>query len=91
MSDKTQKPDDDAKPSVTLAGKVEKIIAPLDPEEPEKVQISIPSADTLYREIRIENKLQDHDGEDVSLKPGADVDVTVEAEPKETTPKSKSA
>jgi hypothetical protein len=33
----------------------------------------------LYKEIRIDNKLQDRDGEKVKLKPGAEVDVTIEA------------
>lgn len=68
------------KPSVTLPGKVEKVIAPATPEETEKVQISIEEADTLYREIRIENSLTDEEGNEVKLKEGVDVDVTVEAE-----------
>lgn len=43
------------KPSVTLPGKVEKIIESARPSEPEKAEISVEGADTLYREIRIEN------------------------------------
>jgi hypothetical protein len=35
----------------------------------------------LYREIRIENALVDQNGEKVRLKPGAEVEVTVEAPP----------
>jgi len=35
---------------------------------------------TSTKEIRVENTLQDEDGEPVSLKPGAEVEVTIEAE-----------
>ena len=58
------------------------------PSVPEKAQIAVEGADHLYRELRIENTLTDENGEKVRLKPGADVEVTVEAEPGATTPKS---
>lgn len=74
------------KPSVTLPGTVEKIIKSPIPSEPEKAQIAIEGADDLYREIRIENKLTNDAGEAVRVKPGAQVEVTVEAEPEVTTP-----
>ena len=67
------------KPSVTLPGKVEKVIGPM-ADEPEKVQISIDDADHLYRELRIENSLKDSTGEEVRLQEDQSVDVTVEAE-----------
>ena len=73
--------------SVTLAGTVDKIISPPRSSEPEKVQISIEGADELYKEIRIENLLTDENGEEVSLKKGAEVEVTVEADKDATTPK----
>ena len=76
------------KPAVTLPGKVQKIIRPSNPAEPEKAQIEVDGADYLYREIRVENKLTDQNGQDVSLKPGAEVDVTIAAEPTETVPAS---
>jgi hypothetical protein len=76
------------KPNVTLPGKVEKIIESAGPSEPEKAEISIEGADPLYQEIRIENSLTDENGDEVSLKKGAEVDVTVEAEKSSTTPKS---
>ena len=79
------------KPNVTLPGKVEKIIEPADPREPEKAEISIEGGDSLYQEIRIENSLRDQDGNEVHLKEGADVDVTVEAEKDATVPKSDDA
>ena len=41
-------------------------------------------ADHLYKELRIENNLTDEDGNQVRLKQGAKVDVTVEAEPEAT-------
>jgi hypothetical protein len=76
------------KPSTTLPGTVEKIIKPVSPEEPEKAQIAIHGADDLYREIRIENTLTDEKGEKLSLKKGAEVEITVEAPPDATTPQS---
>jgi hypothetical protein len=35
---------------------------------------------SLYREIRVENALNDEHGNEVSLKPGAEVQVTIEAD-----------
>jgi hypothetical protein len=67
------------KPSATLPAVVEKIIKPQTPGEPEKAQITVEGADHLYRELRIENTLVDEDGNKVKLKPGAEVDVTIEA------------
>ena len=77
------------KPSTTLPGVVEKIIKSPLPNEPEKAQIAIEGADELYKEIRIENTLTDKDGNQVSLKKGAEVEVTVEAHGAATTVKSK--
>ena len=76
------------KPSATLPGTVEKIIKPPHPSEPEKAQIAVEGADHLYKELSIENNLTDEDGNEVRLKQGAKVDVTVEAEPEATTVKS---
>lgn len=73
------------KPSTTLPATVEKIIKPILPSEPERAQIAIHSADHLYREVRIENTLTDENGEKVRLKPGAEVEVTITAEPEATT------
>lgn len=77
------------KPSTTKPGIVERIIKPVVPEEPEKAQIAVEGADHLYREIRIENTLIDDNGKEVKLKEGAEVEVIVEADPKDTTPKNK--
>jgi hypothetical protein len=75
------------KPSTTLPATVEKIIKSPSPSEPEKAQIAVEGADDLYRELRIENTLTDEKGEKVGLKPGAEVEVTIEADPKATTRK----
>ena len=74
------------KPKTTKPGVVQKIIEPRVPHEPEMAEIAIEGADHLYREIRIENALEDEKGKAVKLKPGAQVEVTVEADPKETAP-----
>ena len=73
--------------STTLPGIVEKIVPPIQPGQPEKAQISVEGADHLYREIRIENALTDENGREVALKPGAEVEVTIAAEPDATIPK----
>ncbi len=74
------------KPSTTLPATVEKIIKSPSPSVPEKAQIAVEGADHLYRELRIENTLVDENGDKVNLKQGADVEVTIEAEPEATTP-----
>ena len=51
------------------------------------MEIAVEGAEGLYREICIENKLTDQNGNEVLLKPGAEVQVTVEAEPEDTAPK----
>lgn len=76
------------KPSVTLPGTVEKILKS-EASEPENMQIAIEGGDDLYREIRIENSLTAENGDEVRLKEGAEVDVTVEADPEATKPKNK--
>lgn len=68
-------------PSTTLIGTVEKIIKPRVPNEPERAQIVVEGADHLFKELRIENALTDAAGNRVHLKPGAKVQLTVEAEP----------
>jgi hypothetical protein len=72
------------KPSTTMPATVEKIIKPVFPSQPERAQIAVHGADHLYRELRIENSLTDENGETVRLKPGAEVEVTIAADPKDT-------
>ena len=45
------------KPSVTLPGKVEKIIPGVVATMPDKAQIAVEETDHLYKEIRVENTL----------------------------------
>ena len=70
------------KATATLPGKVEKVIKPHpQSNEPEKAQIAVEGADHLYREIRVPNRLVDDNGHKVKLQEGAEVDVTIEADP----------
>lgn len=78
------------KPSVTLPGVVQKIIPPVAPVVPGKAQISVEGADDLYKEIRVENALEDKDGKKAELKPGAEVKVTIEADKSATVTKEQS-
>ena len=74
-----------AKKRKKLRGIVQKVIKPLTPREPEKAEISIDEGDDLYREIRVENVVTDENGKKARLKPGAKVDVVVEADTDATT------
>lgn len=73
------------KPSTTLPATVEKIIKSPAPGVPDKAQIAVEGADHLYRELRVENTLIDENGEKVQLKLGAEVEVTIAADPEATT------
>ena len=89
MSDKPKDEEEDQDAAaVTLPGKVEKVIPPIHPSLPEKAEISVEGADDLYREIRVENTLSDERGNEVGLKPDAEVDVTIEADADATKPKN---
>ena len=57
------------------------------PAQSGKAEIEVREADDLYKEIRIENTLQDSKGKKVKFKKGADVDLTIETDEKDTTPK----
>ena len=63
-------------PSVTIPGTVEKII-PVTSNQPEKAQVGIAGAVKSHRDFQIENVLTDEHGDDVKLKKGSPVDVTV--------------
>jgi hypothetical protein len=69
-------------PSTTIPGTVDKIIPSPRPSQPEKAQIAVGGADHGYRDLRIENTLTDEHGDDVRLKKGAHVEVTVTVESK---------
>jgi hypothetical protein len=69
------------RPSLTLPGTVGKIIPSPHSSKPEKAQIAVKGADRPHRDLRIENALIDEHGDDVKLKKGAHVEVTVTAGP----------
>jgi hypothetical protein len=64
---------------VSLPGIVDKIIPAVGDQQPEKAQIAIEGPEHLYREIRIENSLQNDAGDAVRLKLGSRVKVIIEA------------
>jgi hypothetical protein len=64
-------------PSTTMPGTVNKIIPSPRPSQPEKAQIAVEGTD--HQHLRIENTLTDENGDDVRLKKGAHVEVTVTA------------
>jgi hypothetical protein len=72
-------------PSTIMPGTVDKIIPSPRPSQPEKAQITVDRNDHRHRALRIENTLTDEHGDDVKLKKGAHVEVTVTAEPKTPT------
>jgi hypothetical protein len=67
------------RPSASVPGTVDRIIRSPSPSKPGKAQIAVDVPDKLYRDLRIENALIDEHGEDVKLKKGAHVEVTVTA------------
>lgn len=73
------------KPSATMPGSVDQIIPSPGPSQPEKAQIAVDGADQRYRHLRFENLLTDENGDDVKLKKGAHVHVTVTEESKTST------
>ena len=66
-------------PSTTVPGTVDKIIPSPRQGQSEKVQIALDETDPRYRDFRIENTLTDEHGDDVKLKKGGHVKVTVTA------------
>jgi len=66
-------------PSTTMSGIVDKII-PQRAIRPEEAKITVDAADRQHRDLQIENSLTDENGDDVKLKKGAHVEVTIAAE-----------
>jgi hypothetical protein len=64
-------------PSTTMPGTVKKIIPSPRTNLLEKAQIAVAGAPRPYRDLRIENTLTDEHGDDVRLKKGAHVEITV--------------
>jgi hypothetical protein len=74
--------------STSMRATVAKIIPSRDRKQPEKAQIAVDKAARRYRNLRIENSLTDKHGDEVKLKKGAHVEVTVAAADKTSTRKS---
>ena len=66
-------------PSTAMPGTVKKIIPSPGASLPEKAQIAVSGAPRPYRDLHIENTLTDEHGDDVRLKKGAHVEITVTA------------
>ena len=73
-------------PSATMVGTVEKIVPSSRPSHPEQAQIAVDGAEPRHRALRIENALIDEHGDDVKLKKGAHVELTVTDETKRSHP-----
>jgi hypothetical protein len=66
-----------------MPGSVDKII-PSTASNPEKAQIAVDRKNDGHRKLRIENDLTDEHGDEVKLKKGAHVEVTVTEADKST-------
>jgi hypothetical protein len=78
--DSTRTPE---RPSITLPGIVDQIVPSPRPSQPEKAHIAVDGADHRYRDLRVENTFIDEHGDDVKLKKGAAVDVTISGDPRD--------
>ncbi len=76
-----------AAPSAVISGIVDKTIPPRR-SQPEKARITVEKADHRHPALRIENALLGENGEDVRLKNGAPVEVSI-ALPAKDIPKRK--
>lgn len=69
-------------PSTSMPGKVRKIIPSRRWHKTEAAEITVAVPDKRYGDFRIENTLTDEHGDDVKLKKGGRVEVTVTAKGK---------
>jgi hypothetical protein len=74
------------RPWKAATGIVRKLLTPMYATQPQKIEISIPDADNLFREIRIANSFISPNGGSVALKAGVLVHITIEADLKDTVP-----
>ena len=66
-------------PRTSMPGTVDKIIPSPRPSQPENARITVNGPDRRTQDLRIENTLTDEHGDEVRLKKGAHVEVTVTA------------
>jgi hypothetical protein len=74
------------RPSVSMPGTVVKVTPPPKPSQSGNAEISLEAYPRNKQNLRIENALIDEHGEDVKLKKGAHVEVTVSANAKTPNP-----
>jgi hypothetical protein len=65
--------------SVTLPATVEKVLPERD-AEPEKIRISVDGCDELFSEFHVENTIKNESGDSVTLKRGANIEATINAD-----------
>jgi hypothetical protein len=68
------------------SGTVQKLLSSNFDGVSEKAEITVKGCDELYRELRIENALKNADGDNVRLKEGAEVELTIAANQDDTLP-----
>jgi len=69
-------------PSTSMPGTVDKVIPSAHKSRPDKAQIAVRRTGRGFRKLRIENSLTDEHGDEVKLKKGEYVEVTVTANSK---------
>ena len=67
-------------------GRVRRVIKPSHPGLPEKVQIEVDGADELYRDLHIENAMEDGNGNKAKLKEEMPVEVVIETSEERAVP-----
>jgi hypothetical protein len=72
------------KPWRKCYGIVQRIFKNVEPDRGDTIEIAFADAEELFREIRIENRFTDAAGQTVALKQGSHVDITFEADQKDT-------
>ncbi|HKV78097.1 MAG TPA: hypothetical protein VJP02_08170 [Candidatus Sulfotelmatobacter sp.] len=72
-------PEPTAKAWKVMPAMVKNILPPLYPQAVERVEVTIPEADDLFREIRVENSFVDAEGAVIGIKSGTRLDVRLEA------------
>jgi hypothetical protein len=66
-------------PSTSMSGAVDKIIPSPRPSQPENAQIAVDGPDPRSQDLRSENSLTNEHGDEVRLKKGAHLEVTITA------------
>lgn len=66
-------------PSTSMSGTVDKIIPSPCPSQPQNAQIAVDGPDHRSQDLRVENTLTNEHGDEVRLKKGVHVEVTVTA------------